>query len=190
MSLKKNRYKVNFPPQVLAGSWIRISLPLKGFLGVFTSRTDRLWAPWISGTNIKGEAKPGRIGYHLFFLSGSGRALTSLVNGDYLDTQSQLTVALWLIHISFYLVWCRALVSEFFLCPSIPWRRLSCQNTGNLIKCATVLRKWPVLTQVWHIAQVWKPQRFEDLLGLRDINVDKNTDDAKKLVRSTKYLCG
>lgn len=96
---EKNRYKVNFPLQVLAGCGIRISLPLQGFLGVFTSRTDRLWAPWISGTNIKGEAKPSRISYHLVSLSGSGRALTSLLNGDYLDTQSQLTVALWLIHI-------------------------------------------------------------------------------------------
>ena len=74
---KKNRYKVNFPLQVLAGSGIRISLPLQGFLGVFTSRTDRLWAPWISGTNIKGEAKPSRISYHLVSLCLSPRFWTS-----------------------------------------------------------------------------------------------------------------
>lgn len=145
---KKNRYKVNFPPQVLAGSWIRISLPLQGFLSVFTSRTDRLWAPWISGTNIKGEAKPGCISYHLFSLSlslsGSGRALTSLLNGDYLDTQSQLTVALWLMHILFYLVWCNALVSEFFLCFSfVPqYPEEDCRVKTGV---------------VCHIAQVWKP---------------------------------
>lgn len=81
--------EVNFPPQGSAGSQITISLPLQGFLGVFTSRTDRLWAPWISGTNIKGEAKPGRISSHLLSLAGCGRALTWLLNGDYHDTQSQ-----------------------------------------------------------------------------------------------------
>lgn len=47
-------------------------------------------------------------------LSGSGRALTLLMNEDYLDTQSKLKVALRLIHILFYLTWCNALVSEFF----------------------------------------------------------------------------
>lgn len=102
----KNRYKVYFPPWILAGSGIKISLSLQGFLGVFTSRTDRLWAPWISGTNIKGEAKPGCISYHLvsLCLPFPGFWTRPYITPEWRlsrHTQSVLTAALWLMCISF-----------------------------------------------------------------------------------------
>lgn len=144
---KKNRYKVNFPPQVLAGSWIRISLPLQGFLGVFTSRTERLWAPWISGTNIKGEAKPGCISYHLFplCLSLSLRFWTSpyvasewRLSWHTVTAHSSTLINAHFILLSVMQCSCKWVFPLLFLCPSIPWRRLSCQNRSGLPHCSSM----------------------------------------------------